>query len=169
MREQKGRGRPRGSSDPKTAAADVAIALSVYNLVTWGFPFRTRGNQLGCCEVVALEARSVLGRSDSNGLALGPDRVLKIFEGWFKAEQAARKESGRWPLRERWRYEKETLRFQVPDNRLSLEELARELLRNNGRWVRPGLLLPSGDLTLTPKAERNLGSPPRVGENVVEK
>jgi len=147
----KRRGRPRSSANPKTAADNRVIALTVYNLVCWGFPLRSRGDSAGVCELVALQARQILKRTDNYGRALGPDRVEQIFEEWFKAEQATRKERGIWPLKKRQCYTKESLAERIPDKRLMLEGLAAELLSNEGKWVRPGRALPHGDLVLTPK------------------
>lgn len=111
-----------------------------------------------------MEARRTLQRADNYGRALGPDRVEQIFEAWFKSEKQARSESRRWPLSERWRHTKDSLLERIPDKTMSLEALAVELLRNDGRWVGRELLMPCGDLVLTPKADRILGSVPKLSE-----
>ncbi|BAO29374.1 hypothetical protein [Sulfuritalea hydrogenivorans] len=169
MPNPKRRGRPRSSSSPQTAAADSAIGRSVYQLASWGYPLRSRGDGAGACEVVALEARRILNRADSDGRALGPDRVEQIFESWFSREQEARREGRQWPLRERWRYTKSSLAERIPDKTLGLEGLAAELLRNDGRWVGRELVMPCGDLELAPKADSIMGQAPKIVGNGVEK
>lgn len=158
------RGRPRSSSSPKTLAADTAIARTVYHLVTWGFPLRSRGTDAGVCEVVGLEACRILQRTDSVGRALGPDRVEQIFEAWFDVEQASRRTSRRWPLIERWRYSKGSLTARLPDKGLSLEEVAAELLLHGGCWIRQYPSIPTGDLELNPKAALILGPTPKFAK-----
>lgn len=162
MSEPRRRGRPRAAASPRTVAADQAIARTVWNLATWGFAMRSRGENPGVCEVVGLKARHVLDRTDSDGQAIGPDRIEQIFEAWFKQEQATRRAEKRWPLSERWRYTKESLTDQRPDKRLSLDEYAERLLMNNGSWDGPTPILPAGDLVLTPKADELLGPVPEI-------
>lgn len=163
MTEQKRRGRrPRSEASPKTAAADQVIGRTVWNLVIWGFPMRRRGEYPGVCEVVGLKARQAIDRADSDGKAIGPDRIEQIFEAWFKQEQITRRAERRWPLSERWRYTKDSLSDRRPDKRLSLDEYADLLLKNGGNWDGPRPLLPSGDLVLTPKAESILGPVPKI-------
>lgn len=154
--QPKRRGRPPNSANPKTAAADETIAKTVHRLVTWGFPKRSRGNDAGVCEVVALEARRILQRVDHCGLALGPDRVEQIFEAWFSTEQAERRNSRRWPLMQRRRYVKASLKLSRP--RLSLDHVAAILLSNGGQW-RERNQLPGhdGDDILAPAEQRRLG------------
>lgn len=166
--EKKRRGRPPSVSNPHTAAADGAIALSAYYLLDCGFPGRTGNSGPGVFEVVGLEACRVLKRVDSYGRALGPDRIEQIFEDWFTSEQEARRRDRRWPLRERWRYTKESLSERAPRG-MSLAEMAADLLRNNGQWKFPQSILPAGDLILSPSADRALGPRPRFHENGVEK
>lgn len=169
MSDAKRRGRPRNEANPKIAEHDRIIAMTVYQLACWGLPLRTGSDSPGIFEAVGLQACSVLQRSDSNRRALGPDRVEQIFEAWFKKEQALRLSRRQWPLKERWRYTKESLGESIPDKRMNVCQLAEELLKNKGRWVRPGPTLSHGDLILSPKAYRAIGPTPKFIENGVEK
>lgn len=94
--QKRKRGRPRNSASPKLRASDLAIAKTLYTLRNWGFSVRSTGAKDGAAELVGIVARRVLGRTDSKGQPLGPDRVEQIFEAWRDDPEGFAREPGGW-------------------------------------------------------------------------
>lgn len=159
------RGRPKNSARPRVAAADQAIALTVWQLLSWGFPLRRAG---GVADVVAAEAATLLQRTDHAGRPLGHKAIEKIFRTWHAS---AYRTTG-WVTAPRMRYETvwkvarvEWLRSNRPwrpailslghrpDRPGEMQAAARRLLQNGGIWPeRSGNRL--GDVWLTAKPAR---------------
>lgn len=136
------RGRPRNNSSADLAKKDEVIARTVHQLTLWGFPQKRR-----VFELVGRSAAKILGRTDSNCLGLGADRIKQIYQLWHRKQ----------PLRyQRWRYAKISLQERIPDKTKTLEQLAQVLLSNEGIFPEsPGdVFVPYGDAQLTPKASR---------------
>jgi type I restriction-modification system DNA methylase subunit len=148
------RGRPRNNSSPKTARADLIIALTVYQLMMWGFPLRPHGNTKGVAEVVAIDAAKLFSRNDNYQKPLSADRIEQIFEAWVKKEDVIRKNArGGWLLNKRWRYTRDSLYESCPDKTMTIENLSLTLMANNGNWpTNRKSIAPSGDMVLAPKA-----------------
>jgi len=106
---------------------------------------------------VASAAFDILGRCDSYGLPLGPDRI----------EQLHKKRSAR----RRWMYSKPSLYERCPNKMASVYELASVLLKNGGQWPprtrrvrlldgswleREGSAVIPGSLVLSPKWQKEL-------------
>jgi|GEM_PF-5000218 len=160
---KRGRGRPKNKDDPEIALMDEVIARTMFQLLSWGLPRRSKGTKLGIAEAIGNAALTILKRSDSSGLALGPERIEQIFELWFAKETSRRISSKEWPMPQRWRYAKETLKQRIPNKTLDLEQLVNILLNNNGVWPEKLTgLIPHGDLELTPSAWEKLGSMPKL-------
>lgn len=155
--QKRRRGRPRNSASPKIRAADVAIAKTLYTLRNWGFSVRSTCGAQGAAELVGIVARSVLGRTDSKGQPLGPDRVEQIFEAWRDEPEGFARGPGGWRATgirlKVMPWEGKITRTRNPEDGLGLvdnrpfwyprgvaageatdEELVAELLRNGGRW-----------------------------------
>lgn len=162
--EAKRRGRPPNTGRPKLVSADRVIGKTVYHLLLWGFPKRTIDGRAGVCEVVGLKAAQILKRDDGGGRALGEDRIEQIFEAWFVAEQKARTDARRWPLRGYSSVSKDSRAERRPDKRMSLEELAVELLQHDGEPTRTVRIVATGDYALTSKAARLLGPTPKFSK-----
>src|SRR6267154_1893175 len=114
------RGRPRHAALTDIASNDEIIARTDRQLIFWGFPQKQR-----VFELVGKLAQRILGRTDSNGLGLGADRIKQIYQLWNLKQ----------PFRyQRWRYTRETLRLRVPDKTASINQLAVTLLQNDGEW-----------------------------------
>lgn len=177
------RGRPRNSASPKIRAADVAIAKTLYTLRNWGFSVRSTGGTEGAAELVGIVARSVLGRADSKGQPLGPDRVEQIFEAWRDDPEGLVREPGGWRANgirlKVMPWQGKTTRTRNPEDGLGLvdnrphwyprgysqgeatdEELIAELLRNGGQWshAHPHLW---GDYALTKKVTKRWEDAPK--------
>lgn len=159
--EAKRRGRPPNTERPKLVHADRVIGKTVYRLLMWGFPKRTIDGRAGVCEVVGLKAAQILRRDDGGGRALGDARIEQIFEAWFIAEQNSRTNARRWPLRSYSSVTKDSRAERRPNNPMSLEELAAELLQHDGKWVRSVSIVATGDYELTSKAAKLLGPTPK--------
>lgn len=147
------RGRPRQA--PEKVKIDSIIGRTAYLLVMWGFPYRQVD------EIVGQVANRIHLRSDSDGLALGADRIKQFREAYQRSPSKWIGAGGApVPHAPRQRYTKESLRDVCPNKQMSLEELADVLLTNNGEWPRPkgfGPRLPIGDRELAPKAWRKFG------------
>lgn len=166
------RGRPRNASQPELASADRTIALTVHRLAMWGFPLRGKD---GVLDVVARLARDVLHRLGESGdpakhpQPLSEIRVEQILEAWRNEERAGRHwttGNDKGALPERWRYPVNYLRVARPRQGWGLQRYARKLLANGGIWRgRRGPTpknWPIRPVVLTPKAEKELLSMPRI-------
>jgi hypothetical protein len=180
---KRGPGRLRNSLSPKIRQADLAIAKTLYTLRNWGFSVRSAGGTKGAAELIGLVARGVLGRADSKGQPLGPDRVEQIFEAWRDDPEGFAQEPGGWRSNgvrlNVMPWEGKTTRTRNPGAGLGLvdnrphwyprgysegkatdEELIAELLRNGGWWphAHPHLW---GDYALTPKQQARWEAAPK--------
>ncbi len=162
--EAKRRGRPPNTERPKLVHADRVIGKTVYRLLMWGFPKRTIDGRAGVCEVVGLKAAQILRRDDGGGRALGEDRIEQIFEAWFIAEQNSRMNARRWPLRGYSSVSKDSRAERRPDKRMSLEELAADLLQHGDELARTARMVATGDYVLTSKATKLLGPTPKFSK-----
>lgn len=165
------RGRPQNASRPELAKADRTIALTVHRLAMWGFPMRGKN---GVLAVVGRAALHVLKRIGESGdpverpQPLSEERVEQIYKDWRKEERARR----HWTtgntelaLPERWRYPVGYLKQARPRRGWGLQRYARKLLQSSGIWrfaPTPEWWGPWG-IELTPKAEQELLSMPRIG------
>ena len=130
------RGRPRRDR-PNQIADDQVIALSVDQLIMWGF-----SGQGVVFETVGSVAKRVLKRYAPDGkTGLGPDRVKKLWEqyrppGWerYWPENTPH---GIKPVPRRSRYTKQGLQRFRPDPSATVQELAAILLENGGVWPNP--------------------------------
>lgn len=181
--QKRKRGRPRNSASPKLRASDIAIAKTLYTVRSWGFSVRSTGGTEGAAELIGIVARRVLGRTDSKGHPLGPDRVEQIFEAWRDDPEGFAREPGGWRANgirlKMMPWEGRTARTRNPKDGLGLvdnrphwyprgvaageatdEELVAELLRNGGRWphAHPRLL---GDYALTQKMTKRWEAAPK--------
>lgn len=165
------RGRKPNSSRPQVAAADALIALTVWQLMDWGYRLRGAG---GVAEVVAKCARRMLKRSDHARFRLGPDRVEQIFKQWLAD---ARYKSG-WvrngepiflPRGRPWATTNvEWLRDRGPRG-MPLWRVCVRLMGNGGKWPVPAPRR-TGDRELTAKGWEAIEGMPRLAEkNGVEK
>jgi hypothetical protein len=118
------RGRPRDDANVK--AKDEIIARTADTLIWWGLSRRNIANEKSSkvYEAVGKQAKEVLGRTDSNGNALGQDRIEQIHEQWAITKG-------------RGRYTKRSLKERVPNKIATIEEFASFLLRNKGEWPDP--------------------------------
>lgn len=140
------RGRPRSASIREIRDADETIAMTVWQLLCWGYPLRRPD---GIADVVGALAKSMLKRTGHGCTNLGPDQIEKIFKAWMKGAVHVR---GRpWQ-----RIRIESLRDGAPLG-VTLEAAAESLIRNRGMWDPPddspgeiGYL--PGDAYLTRKA-----------------
>lgn len=156
----KKRGRPpRNEADLER---DGAIAKAAEHLIQWGFARRTVYECLG---QLALE---IVGRGCSNGLALSADRIEQIHESWRQEEESRIRQEGVGWLTRRGNFTKDSLSDRRPDKTKSMEQLAADLLRNEGNWLpewKEKPFVPSGDLEMTPKAyEWYLRTRPRFAD-----
>lgn len=162
------RGRPRTDASPRRAAVDQVIGATVYRLLCWGFPLRSRHTKPGVAEVVGRLARDVLPGAKELGLNLGPDRVEQIFEAWHAEAPSGWRGLDGQPLKgmlpRPWmtvQLEPKSPRqgaglmdrrpyWPVGGRRASLVEFARELLIHGGKWPH-GVPKYLGDDALTAK------------------
>lgn len=177
VEQKRGRGRPPNSG--ARARADEAIARTVLQLLRWGFTLRSHGPNQGVAELVALEAARTLSVVDSDGLALGPDRVRQIFNDWYRS--AGRAASG-WKLPAHraaprpWTrvvlnappgggHGLAELRPLSLSGRLgeeaTLQDYIAELLRHGGRWPH-ATRRPHGDPHVTEKGWAEWRAAPRL-------
>lgn len=150
--EKRKRGRPRTDASPRRAAVDQAIGATVYALLCWGFPLRSRHTKPGVAEVVGRLARDVLPGARELGLNLGPDRVEQIFEAWHAEAPSGWRGPDGLPLKgmlpKPWltvqlEPKKPSQGAGLVDRRpnwpvggrgASLADFARELLIHGGKW-----------------------------------
>ena len=182
--QKRKRGRPRNSASPKIRESDIAIAKTLYTLRNWSFSLRSIDGTEGAAELIGIVARRVLGRTDSKGQPLGPDRIEQIFEAWRDDQEGFSQEPGGWRANgirlKVMPWEGKTTRSRNPkagfglvDNRpfwyprgvaageATDEDLVAELLRNGGWWphARPQLW---GDHALTPKQKERWEVAPKA-------
>lgn len=182
--QKRTRGRPRNSASPRLRESDIAIAKTLYTLRNWSFSVRSIGGTEGAAELIGIVARRVLGRTDSKGQPLGPDRVEQIFEAWRDDPEGFAREPGGWRSNgtrlKVMPWEGKATRPRNPkagtglvDNRpfwyprgaaageATDEELIAELLRNGGRWPH-ALPQPGGDPALTTKQRERWEAAPKA-------
>lgn len=170
--QRKRRGRPTLSL--RFRQADQTIARTVFVLLSWGFTLRSRGLEAGAAEVVGRVAAAVLGRTDSAGSALGPDRIEQIFKEWFGDPAGLSAEPGGWrrdgariPIRPWAGVTVDYLRSMRPSHipgetaAPTLAQLSAVLLRSGGRWPFEGKRY-LGDPTPTAKAWEGIQTMPRM-------
>ncbi len=78
------RGRPCHASLADIASKDEIIARTAHQLIFWGFPQKRR-----VFELVGRSAAKILGRTDSNCLGLGADRIKQIYQLWHMKQPRA--------------------------------------------------------------------------------
>jgi hypothetical protein len=124
-------GRPKNVT---LAEADLTIALTVQQLLMWGFPLRGRNGVRAVVAQLAQDVLRRLGHSGAHPQPLSDERVEQIFKRWRKKERDRRKNTTEWPLEERYRYTAQSLARDRPDHRRGLRHYARKLLQNGGKW-----------------------------------
>lgn len=175
MGERK-RGRRPNVDTPEIARKDEIIRRSVGHLIWFGFPQR---GEDGVYSVVARCAADVLDRRDSYGLPLSADRIEQIHEAWKARDwrrQWARKSFVKTSLQDRIPY------TESGAARRSLQDLAMELLQNNGyrrktvydTYIDPWTgeqkvryledMIGDADAELTPKAHAAYLVAPNIGK-----
>lgn len=131
------RGRPRSASIPRIRDADQVIAMTVWQLLCWGYPLRRPG---GIADVVSAVAREELDRTGHGRKNLGPDQIEKVLKSWMK--DTAPFEGRPWQ-----RIRIDSLRDRGPRG-MTLEEAAKSLIRNKGKWNPP--VDPPGEIGYLP-------------------
>jgi len=134
--------RPRGRPRIGKSREHVAIALTVNQLIMWGFSGRGE-----VFEAVGFAARTVFGKRFADGKTpLGPDRIEQIWEDNHPLTMFERL-APPWPKgwgpkpswKQRYRYTKRSLQSFNPRPDATVQGLAEILLRNGGTWPSPVL------------------------------
>lgn len=134
--------RPRGRPRIGKSREHIAIALTVNQLIMWGFSGRGE-----VFEAVGAAARIVFGRRLRFGdreTALGPDRIEQIWEDNHPPTMFERL-APPWPKgwgpkpswKHRYLYTKRGLQRLNPRPDATVQELAEILLQNDGKWPWP--------------------------------